>query len=92
MILRPAIFMLIFLTYCSNALESGSGDDESLIDRPLVARRIFLESVRHRLGDLKIVQARLKRHQKRLLLQKILDAGKRSSKDAKVWECFWGRF
>jgi arginine/lysine/ornithine decarboxylase len=38
------------------------------------------------LGDLKIVQAKLKTYQKRLLLSKIIEAGKRPNKDAKLVE------
>lgn len=57
---------------------------QNLTERPQVARRIFLEAVKYRLSDLKIIQARLKHWQKRLLVQKIIEAGKQTSRDAKV--------
>lgn len=73
--------MFIFINVIINKVNAINS---SLTDQPVVARRIFLEAVGHRLGDLKIVQARLRHYQKRLLLSKIFEAGKRSNKDAKV--------
>lgn len=74
--LPRVFFIFLFLTIQIN----GS----VLTDQPQIARRIFLESVKHKLSDLKLVQARLKHHQKRLLVRTILDAGKQTAQDAKV--------
>ena len=48
---------------------------------------MFLANVGDRLDDLALVQARLKRHQKRLLVQSIIEKSKLSqlSRDAKVY-------
>jgi hypothetical protein len=75
-------FVLFFILIIKVDAQNSS----SLTDKPIVARHLFLEAVKHRLSDLKIIQARLKHYQKRLLLKKIIEAGKRSSKDAKLVE------